>query len=80
MREDCIRKTVANCRFPADMADIEAERASFSWERIGDELGSDGIERCLASGSDAPRTRFATGRFALDLLAQDVFWCAADAG
>jgi acetyl-CoA synthetase len=42
--------------------------------------GTTGTPKGAIHVHDAARTHFATGRFALDLHAQDVFWCTADPG
>lgn len=42
--------------------------------------GTTGTPKGAIHVHDAARTHFATGRFALDLHPQDVFWCTADPG
>ncbi len=42
--------------------------------------GTTGTPKGAMHVHDAARTHFATGRFALDLHPQDIFWCTADPG
>ena len=50
MRDKLIRKTAADWKLPPNLVDFEAERAHFSWDRIGSELRAAAAQRGGAEG------------------------------